>query len=348
MRWMMYEVFNPVLHNLQRENFSDQLIGVYHQTFRRICQESPIQLANLLSRDNRELNGERVIRYCRTFDSVFLSTFQRQYGTQIPPDANQRKIVFERMWCSNLQNAFKELRSLDFKRSGGTMCSFAKSLFRVGGGAFGTVFRINDGGLQQSRWTVKVSKIKFEMEHAMIQRAFGTSGGFDADTRKTIKRHLREIECINIMTQDLLKYQKAINSGEHSGVELDELRSKTSMLMRTQIECRKFGLQIFSDKFVLVQELEYMNQSNLEEYKAKLLKRNNRLDVQQLAQVTFDLLMGMAFLHNRNIIHRDISANNVLVSVDSQNRLQKVVIADFDNCRFFGSADEARGGNDVA
>ena len=143
------------------------------------------------------------------------------------------------------------------------------------------------------------------------------------------------------MTQDLHQCQKAINSGEFVGAELAELHVKTSMLIRTQIECRNFGLQIFSDKFVLVQELEFMNQSNLEDYKANKLKHGDRIDAGQIVQVTFDLLMGMAFLHNRNIIHRDISANNVLVSVDKQNKLDKVVIADFDNCRFFGSAQEA-------
>jgi len=175
----------------------------------------------------------------------------------------------------------------------------------------------------------------------IIQQTFGTAGGFDSDTRRTIKRHLREIECTNIMTYDLIKYQAAIHSGEYEGAELAELHAKTSMLIRTQIRCRNFGLQIFSDKFVLVQELEFMNKSNLEDYKMSLLKINKRLDIPQLTQVTFDLLMGMAFLHNRNIIHRDISANNVLVRVDGQNALQKVVIADFDNCRFFGSANEA-------
>ena len=221
------------------------------------------------------------------------------------------------------------------------MCSFAKSLNYLDGGTFGTVFRVNDGS-NQSQWTVKVSEIKLEKEHAIIQRyGTGTVGGFDSDTRKTIQRLLREIECINIMTQDLVEIEAAISSGRYEGAELAELRAKATTLLRTQIRSRNFGLQMFSDKYVLVQELEFMNQSNLEDFKSNLLKHNKRLDVAQLAQVTFDLLMGMAFLHNRNIIHRDISANNVLVSVDEDNLLKKVVIADFDNCRFFGSGNEA-------
>ena len=336
MHWMIDEVFKPMLHNLQRENFSDKLVGVYHQTFRKICQESPVQLETLLSRDNRELNGEKVIRYCRTFDGVFLSTFNTQYPTETPPSANHRKIVFERMYCSHLQNAFKELRTLDLKKSGGTMCNFAKSLCRLREGVFGTVFRVSDGGLRQSRWVVKVSKIKVGREHAVIQRTFGAIGRFDSNTREIIKRHLREIELVNIMNQDFDKLRSQLDSGNFSGAERDELRAKLSMLMRTQIECGKFGLQIFSDEYVLVRELEYMNQSNIGDYKANLLRQHRRLDIAQLTQVTFDLLMGLAFLHKRNIIHRNISADNVLVNVDRQSSLQKVVIAGFGNCKFFG------------
>ena len=331
---------NPV-YNLQRENCPDQLVGVYHLTFRKICQESPIQLTNLLSRDNRELNREKVIRYCRTFDGVFLSTFNIQYPTETPPSANHRQIVFERMYCSRLQNALKELMTLDLKKSGGTMCNFAKSLFRACDGAFGTVFRVSDGGLGQSRWIVKVSKIKVGREHAVIQRTFGALGRFDSNTRETIKRHLREIEFVNIMNQDSDKLRSQLDSGNFSGAERDELRAKLSMLTRTQIECGKFGLQIFPDKYVFVRELEYMNQSNIEDYKANLLRKNRRLDIAQFTQVTFDLLMGLTFLHKRNIIHRNISVYNVLVNVDRQNRLEKVVIAGLGNCKFFGKeADE--------
>ena len=145
------------------------------------------------------------------------------------------------------------------------MCSFAKSLFRVREGAFGTVFGVKEGDLQ-SRWIVKVSKIKVGSEHEDIQR-------------KTIKRHLREIGLVNIMNQDFDKLRSQLDSGNFSGAEWDELRAKISMLMRTQIECGKFGLQIFPDKYVLVRELEYMNQSNIEDYKADLLRRNKRLDI---------------------------------------------------------------------
>ena len=54
------------------------------------------------------------------------------------------------------------------------MCSFAKSLHYLGGGAFGTVFRVNERNNEQSKWTVKVSKIKLENEQATIQ---STSAG---------------------------------------------------------------------------------------------------------------------------------------------------------------------------
>merc|ERR1712019_225351 len=65
--------------------------------------------------------------------------------------------------------------------------------------------------------------------------------------------------------------------------------------------------------------------------------------MQKIIRITYDLMVGLTFFHERNIIHRDISANNVLVHVEMTKNgegvvdpsIYKVVLADFDNCRYF-------------
>lgn len=64
--------------------------------------------------------------------------------------------------------------------------------------------------------------------------------------------------------------------------------------------------------------LELANRGNLEEY----VKQNN-LSIQEIKSIFLRIAEGLKFIHDSNIIHRDIKPNNVLITQD------EVKIADF-------------------
>lgn len=76
--------------------------------------------------------------------------------------------------------------------------------------------------------------------------------------------------------------------------------------------------------------MEYMNGGQL----TQIVERTV-LDEGQMAAVTKECLEALQFLHNNNIIHRDVKSDNVLVGFDGSgkwkyilfNRLQKEMIS---------------------
>eukprot|EP01087_Luapelamoeba_hula_P006394 TRINITY_DN1647_c0_g2_i1.p1 TRINITY_DN1647_c0_g2~~TRINITY_DN1647_c0_g2_i1.p1 ORF type:complete len:681 (-),score=87.06 TRINITY_DN1647_c0_g2_i1:168-2210(-) len=81
--------------------------------------------------------------------------------------------------------------------------------------------------------------------------------------------------------------------------------------------------------------LEYCSGGNLEEYLAK----HHRLEEDQVRRWLGDLASGLRFLHNRNIIHRDLKLGNLLLTVDHPSATLK--ITDFTFARFLEPGDLA-------
>lgn len=80
------------------------------------------------------------------------------------------------------------------------------------------------------------------------------------------------------------------------------------------------SLFAFIDRDPLTLILELMENGNLGDY----LKSNQKLDWNLKEKFTFDIAQGMRFLHDKNILHRDLKSLNILL-----NRQLKAKISDF-------------------
>ncbi|CDW79592.1 protein kinase domain containing protein [Stylonychia lemnae] len=69
------------------------------------------------------------------------------------------------------------------------------------------------------------------------------------------------------------------------------------------------------DKFVIITELA---ESNLTQYKKKLVENKIKMTNAQITDIMIQIMKGTIYLHNRNIMHRDLSPDNILVFDDGQ------------------------------
>jgi serine/threonine protein kinase len=68
-------------------------------------------------------------------------------------------------------------------------------------------------------------------------------------------------------------------------------------------------------KLLYLVVMEYMNGGQLTQIVEKTV-----LDEGQMAAVTKECLEALQFLHNKNIIHRDVKSDNVLVGFDGSGK----------------------------
>jgi len=52
---------------------------------------------------------------------------------------------------------------------------------------------------------------------------------------------------------------------------------------------------------------------------------NNFMNEKQISVVSREVLQGLVFLHSKNIIHRDIKSDNILLSMDGDIKLSKLM-----------------------
>ena len=68
------------------------------------------------------------------------------------------------------------------------------------------------------------------------------------------------------------------------------------------------------------------------EKSGKMLKYGRVFTTNEILKMSYDLTLGLHFLHSRNIIHRDISTNNILVDIKN-NKIHRALISDFGQSR---------------
>jgi len=84
------------------------------------------------------------------------------------------------------------------------------------------------------------------------------------------------------------------------------------------------------DERILLEEDDKNDNSN--ENSGKMLKYGRVFTTNEILKMCYDLTLGLHFLHSRNIIHRDISTNNILVDIKN-NKIHRALISDFGQSR---------------
>jgi mitogen-activated protein kinase kinase 3 len=116
--------------------------------------------------------------------------------------------------------------------------------------------------------------------------------------------------------------------------ELQSLYSNLVVLGDFQSKAKCENIVAFHGAFTNAEEmsmslvLEYMDRGTLQDY----VKHRVKLNESEIARIASDTLKGIAFLHERRQIHRDIKPGNILV-----NSRGYVKISDFGISRKFDS-----------
>ncbi|KAH7815232.1 putative Protein kinase domain containing protein [Monocercomonoides exilis] len=86
-----------------------------------------------------------------------------------------------------------------------------------------------------------------------------------------------------------------------------------------------------SDLFLI---MEYVEEGNLEQFVLKRKEKRNLLSRGELLRISWEICSGVAYLHQNNIVHRDLKSSNILLSKNLT-----VKIGDFGSSRAISSSD---------
>jgi len=105
--------------------------------------------------------------------------------------------------------------------------------------------------------------------------------------------------------------------------QLNELEAESTLLMqlRHPFIISYMGIYHQTNPDTYSMATEYMNEGSLDQL---LIKKRNELTFADLLQMAKDALAGMKFLHSKKIIHRDLSARNLLVKREGNKYVVKV------------------------
>lgn len=152
-------------------------------------------------------------------------------------------------------------------------------------------------------------------------------GGFASVYRVTNKKTNQEF-AMKIISKD--KYDNDPN-----GKMLEKLMNEISLQksLNHQNILKSYGS--FKDAFNYYIVLEYCPGKSVKELLRK--SENGRLTEDEAKRILRDVVMGVVYLHNHKVIHRDLKLENFMIGADG-----KIKIADFGISRRLSYADEKR------
>lgn len=141
--------------------------------------------------------------------------------------------------------------------------------------------------------------------------------GHYANVFKTVERSSGRVYAVKVINKS--EYNNKINGNEKS----------TSYLKR-ECEIVKFvkhnniinTIDIFEQSSTIYIVMDYIENGNLLQHLTKRTgPKNCKLDEQNVLKIAVQLLKAIAYLHKNDIIHRDIKAENVLITSDGNIKL---------------------------
>ena len=95
-------------------------------------------------------------------------------------------------------------------------------------------------------------------------------------------------------------------------------------------------ISLNSADFFLILINEYCNAGNLLRYQSKL--PNKRIPLDEALAIVADIVRGLKAMHSKGFIHRDIKAENILISTEPSASNKTFKIADFGFARSISSS----------
>ena len=366
-KWFICRVVQPALHDPRIQlNFS--LLQNHFNTISKfIVEQTDITVSHFMTiddqirtdnivqfisclpklKDNFEVPTEIRSRVKTRRNSLSnLGSTQGHPQNQKQTDFTHLNILITQLIHNLLKKSLLNLKYLKDHRAVGTLVTKARSLKQIGNGGYGVCFQIfsSEDSYMNTTFAAKASRVELKRNG---------DGSLHEGSRRQIQKYTREIE-LNYKQKDEFNKAKEFLNTSQENTEQNRIAEFTlNLLYRTQLINSSVHLMMVSElNLTIVQELEYMNGGNLEQYKHKRFDSGHRLSKNEICFTIHDMLMGLYFLHRRNIIHRDISTNNVLVQfkvsdqtvTDPQTganhivkvqEICRVVLCDFDNSRFF-------------
>src|SRR5262249_21391168 len=139
-----------------------------------------------------------------------------------------------------------------------------------------------------------------------------TEGGMGA-IYKVRHRHLGEIRIVKVLKPELLGNAEMVQRFAQEAQLITRLKHSNIAAI--------YDFVVEDDGMAYI-VMEYVDGANL----AQLLARTGRLELPLALDIASQVLDALSYLHKKKIVHRDVSANNVMLFVDEDGALQVKLI----------------------